>query len=456
MNPIKKNTLCGIEISDMNNLGYGVGRIDGVVCFVADGVIGDSGTVRIIKSASGYLVGKWEERKHSSPMRSASPCSAFPRCGGCSFCHVDYSLERKIKTDYVIHQMKKEHLDVRVIAPEESTVTSAYRNKALIPIAEDKNGFCYSGFFATNTHRAVKNDGCLLQPEIFSAITLDFTDFLNRRNIKAYDEKTDRGVVRHLYLRSSGDHKSIMVCPVLRTLEGFDTVAFTEFAKKYTPYVKSVFVNIQPKTTNVVLGDKCIHLWGDTTIKDSLCGLDFDISPLSFYQINHHCASRIYQKAAELSGLDGTQTVFDLYCGTGTIGLSMAKKAKALYGIEVVADAVENARNNAKNNNIKNAEFICADADDGIAALLKRGISPDLVVIDPPRKGTTPEFIKTVSKTSCNKVIYISCNPATLARDLAIFKENGFFCDTVYLYDMFPRTGHVESVVCLTRSDKAT
>jgi SAM-dependent methyltransferase len=165
-----------------------------------------------------------------------------------------------------------------------------------------------------------------------------------------------------------------MICPVLRSLDGFDTKSFVEFAKKYTPYVKSVFVNVQPKTTNVVLGEKCIHLWGDTTISDSLCGLDFKISPLSFYQVNHRCASTIYQKAAELAELNGTETILDLYCGTGTIGLSMAKKAKALYGIEVVADAVENARTNAKNNNITNAKFICADADEGIAALLKEGI----------------------------------------------------------------------------------
>ncbi len=448
---IKKNAVYPLKVTDMNNLGYGVGRIDNMVCFIANGVTGDEGEVRIIKVASTYLVGKWERLVSPSCRRLNETCSAFPRCGGCAFCHVDYSLERQIKTDFVKNTFRKSGLrHIEIVAPGEDLAVTGYRNKALIPIAADGKGKAYAGFFAPNSHRAVPCQSCLLQPKIFSHITQRFVDFLNQNQIAPYDETKDQGVIRHLYLRSVQNHTQVMMCAVVRDPDAFPVKAFTEFASSLEG-VKSVYLNVQKERTNVVLGDECLHLWGEKTLQDRLCSLNFEISPLSFYQINHACASLIYQRAAQLAQLSSDDVLVDFYCGTGTIGLSMAKHVKTLYGIEIVADAVENARENARINGIENASFLCADAKEGVEHLLSQGVRPTVAVIDPPRKGTTQAFIDLFSQTNCNKLIYISCNPATLARDLVLFEKKGFTTQKAELYDMFPRTAHVESVVCLTR-----
>ena len=261
-------------------------------------------------------------------------------------------------------------------------------------------------------------------------------------------------MIRHLYLRSVQEHTKVMLCAVVKDPDAFPVEAFTAFAAGLEG-VESVYLNVQKDTTNVVLGDECRHLWGKATLRDTLCSLDFEISPLSFYQINHACASLIYQRAAELAELSPEDVLLDFYCGTGTIGLSMAKRVKTLYGIEIVPDAVENAKENARINGITNATFLCADAKDGVERLLKEGVRPTVAVIDPPRKGTTEAFIDLFCQLDCPKLIYISCNPATLARDLVLFEKKGFTSPRAELFDMFPRTGHVECVVCLSR-DKAT
>ena len=454
---VKKNSVHPIEVTDMNNLGYGVGRIRNMVCFLADGVPGDRGTVKIIKVAANYLVGKWERREESSPLRLPTTCPAFPRCGGCSFCHVDYATECRVKTDWVKSVFRKEGIrHARIHPPAGDLPITGYRNKALIPIAPDKNGLAYAGFFAPNTHRAVPCSSCLLQPEIFSFLTAKFVEFLNENHIPAYREDSDTGVVRHLYLRSVKDHSQVMLCAVVRDEAGFPTQKFARFAQEVSPAVVSVYLNVQPEKTNVVLGDTCRLLAGEPVLHDRLCDLDFAISPLSFYQINHSCAQRIYRTAAQLAELSPQDVLVDFYCGTGTIGLSMAAQVKEVWGIEVVEDAVANATANAQANGIANARFLCADAKDGVSELLRRGVCPTVAVIDPPRKGTTKAFIDQFCRLDIPKLIYISCNPATLARDLVYFEEKGYAFTDVHLFDMFPRTGHVESVVCLTRSEKAT
>ncbi len=451
--PIRKNQLYPVRVTDMNNLGYGVARIENKVCFIANGVTGDQGEVRIIKVASTYLVGKWERLLSPSVRRIETTCSAFPRCGGCSFCHVDYQLEREIKTDFVKNTFRKAGLKhVTILPPEDSLPSTGYRNKALIPIAPDGKGKAYAGFFATNTHRAVPCESCLLQPEIFSRITAKFVDFLNEKNVPAYRETDESGVVRHLYLRSSQDHSQVMICAVVTDEALFPVEDFCRFAEDFCQ-IKSVYLNVQKECTNVVLGDRCIHLAGEKTLKDTLCSLDFTISPLSFYQINHACASKIYHRAARLAELSPEDVLIDFYCGTGTIGLSMASQVKRVYGIELVPDAVENAKKNALINGIDNASFLCADAKDGVEHLLRQGIRPTVAVIDPPRKGTTEAFLDLFSQIGCDRLIYISCNPATMARDLVWLEQKGFTTDQVELFDMFPRTSHVESLAYLKRKN---
>ena len=267
----------------------------------ANGVTGDEGEARIIKVASTYLVGKWERLVSPSPRRLSDPCSAFPRCGGCAFCHVDYALERQIKTDFVKNTFRKSGLrQMEITAPAEELPVTGYRNKALIPIARNGRGEAYAGFFAPNTHRAVPCENCLLQPPIFARITAAFVDFVNRQGIPPYEETTDSGVIRHLYLRSVQEHTKVMLCAVVKDPDAFPVEEFTAFAAGLEG-VESVYLNVQKESTNVVLGDECRHLLGKTTLRDTLCSLDFEISPLSFYQINHACASLIHQRAAELA-----------------------------------------------------------------------------------------------------------------------------------------------------------
>ena len=440
----KKNTVHSVTVDEINDLGYGVCRVDGAVCFIKDGVTGDRGDVRIIKSASSYCVGKWESLIAPSGLRRDPICAAYPACGGCAFGRIDYAEEAKIKTDHVRRTFDRAGLsDVKIVSLDPAGYRAGYRNKALIPMARDRSGRIYPGFYAESSHRAVPFDVCALTPPEFSRIAHDFARFMEERGILPYDETDGSGTVRHLYLRrvSSGE---MMICAVLKTEEGFDRDGFRDFAASRC--ADSVYINLQPDPNNVILGERCLLVAGKPRLTDSLCGLTFEISPLSFYQVNHDCAEAIYKKAAELAELKKTDVLADLYCGAGTIGLTMARSVKSVIGVETVPQAVENARKNAALNGISNARFICADAAEALASL-----SPTVAVIDPPRKGTTPAFIDLIAKSTADRVVYVSCNPATLARDISFFCQNGFVPGAAYLYDMFPRTSHVETVVLMSR-----
>ena len=450
---ITKNSIHEITITDINNLGYGVGKIDGIVTFVAGAVTGDELSVKVIKVNKSYLVARIENIIKASEHRRADNCPVGVRCGGCVYRHTSYEHELELKRGYVKACFSKAGVKDIEIAPTRTTgVTDGYRNKAQYPVAMGKKGI-EIGFFATKTHDIVNIDSCALQPALFGEICAEFKSFMEDFKIKPYDETTGKGSVRHIYLRHAKNTAEVMVCIVINTpgLSRSD-----ELAKRLSlafPEIKSVMLNVNDKNTNVVLGDTYKCIYGRPYITDMLCGKKFNISAGSFYQVNHDAAELLYNIAKEKADIKPTDVVLDLYCGIGTIGLSIASDARELLGVEIVDEAVECAKENAKLNGVENARFICADAGDPFAADLP---TPDIVILDPPRKGCTRELIDRIAELGINKVVYISCGPDTLARDVAHFIELGYEPDTVVPVDLFPRTGHCECCVLLCRNDGET
>ena len=463
---INKNDIIEIDIVDLNNLGCGVGRTeDGVAVFVKGAVTGDRVLTKIIKVSSSFLVGRLEKVLLRSSNRldgeglRQKECSAPNSCGGCVYRNIKYEHELILKRDYVKFAFKKAGLpEVRVLDTAYTQRVTGYRNKGQYPVRE-VGGRVKAGFFAAKTHDLIPCDNCLLQPEVFGEIVAFVTDFAEKNKIRAYDEEKGRGVLRHIYLRIAEKTGQIMVCLVINA----DKLPYAErFAEELVdrfPSVTSVMLNINKKNTNVILGDRFECIGGCDYIIDELCGLRFKISAGSFYQVNRDGAEMLYGLAKERAQLTGKETVADLYCGAGTIGLSMAKDAARIVGVEIVDEAVECAKENAKLNGIENAYFFCGDASDtrGLLATAKDTLGdfcPDVVVIDPPRKGTTKELVNYLNDLGVKKIVYVSCNPDTLARDCAWFAEKGYQIGEVTPVDLFPGTGHVESVVCLTRHNE--
>ena len=457
---MNKNDIVRLTLTDQNNLGNGVGRLDdGRVVFVPGGVAGDTVTAKIIKVNSKFCVARLESVDEPSEFRSKEDfCTAPESCGGCVYRHITYEQEMKLKHDYVAAAFRKAGLfDARIAQLRTTGKTVGYRNKAQYPVANVK-GRLTAGFFAAKTHKIVPCKACPLQPELFADIVDFVCKYAETKGVTAYDEITESGALRHIYIRSGEGSGEVMVCLVLR----YEHSAFdAEFAEKLTnafPQIKSVMLNYNRRNTNVVTGEEYKCIGGREYIEDILCGIRFRIMPSAFWQVNHDGAELLYGIAAEKAELTGNERLLDLYCGTGSIGLSMSKGAKSLVGIEIVPDAVECARINAEQNGIENAEFYCGDASDtnGILAAAERAsgkrIEADVVIIDPPRKGTTPELIEYIAQRKIERVVYVSCNPDTLARDCSEFAKHGYTINgEVVPVDMFPKTGHVESVVCLTR-----
>ncbi len=455
-----KNDIVELDIFDLNNLGYGVGRLpDGRVVFVPGTVSGDRALAKLIKINAKYCVARLERIVEPSPHRPSEPfCRAPESCGGCVYRNVSYEHELELKKESVRAAFAKAGLRDTVIDPVRSTgLTKGYRNKAQYPVFNTKNGLS-AGFYAAKTHRPVSGNDCALQPPIFSEIVEFICRYAEKNGVAAYDELTGSGLFRHIYIREAIGSGEIMVCPILR----HESQAFgTEFARLLTekfPQVKSVMLNFNRKNTNVVTGEEYVCLAGHPYIEDKLLGLTFRVAPAAFWQVNHDGAELLYSIAAERAGLTGDETLLDLYCGTGSIGLTMAKNAKRLIGIEIVPDAVECARLNAALNGIENAEFYCGDASDarGLIASAERAsgvrFDADVAIIDPPRKGTTPELIGYIAERGIERVVYVSCAADTLARDCAEFAKYGYKIDgSVTPVDMFPRTGHCESIVVMSK-----
>ena len=460
---LTKNQQITLKITDLNNLGCGVGKSDdGMTIFVKGAVTGDTVTAKIIKVASTYAVARLERVIEASPYRfdgtglRKTECRAPMSCGGCVYRSIKYEHELNLKRDYVKNAFRKAGLpDVKVSDTAHTGKTVAYRNKGQYPVRE-VGGRIRAGFFAAKTHDLIPCDSCLLQPDVFGEIVAFVIGFAEKNGVKAYNEESGRGVLRHIYLRIAEKTGEIMVCLVINA----DALVCSEkFARELTakfPNVTSVMLNINKKNTNVILGERFVCIGGRDYIIDELCDLRFKISAGSFYQVNHDGAELLYRLARERANLTGNETVADLYCGAGTIGLSMADGAARIVGIEIVDEAVKCAKENAALNGVENAYFFCGDASDtrGLLANARDTLDefvPDVVVIDPPRKGTTEELVDYLDSLGVKKVVYVSCNPDTLARDCAYFAKKGYDIGEVTPVDLFPGTGHVESVVRLER-----
>ena len=448
---IKKNDIIELNIDSCTLDGNGIGRFEGLAVFVPRSAPGDLLKVRILKVKKNCAYGKIEEIITASDMRISPDCSVYTRCGGCSFCHIDYDSEATLKEKHVhdcFERIAKIDLDFEpIIKPE---TISRYRNKAQYPL-EDNGGEIKTGFYSRHSHRVIDCPDCILQPEEFNTILEIIKKHIIDNKISIYNETTGKGLLRHIYIRKGTASGEIMVCPVINGDKLPGENVLSESLIKAVPEIRSIIININKSDTNVILGKTCRTVYGKDYITDTLCGLKFRLSPLSFYQVNRDQAEKLYNKVREYCSLTGNETVMDLYCGTGTIGLSLAGNVKRLIGVEIVEQAVADAKINAEINGIGNSEFICSDASEAAEKLASAGIQPDIVILDPPRKGCSGDLIKTVSEMNPERIVYVSCDPATLARDCALFTQFGFIADKAVPVDMFARTGHVETVVRLIR-----
>lgn len=451
---LKKNEIHELTITGMTAEGAGVGRADGVAVFVPLTAVGDTARVKIVKAAKNYAFGRLEELLIPSPDRVESDCPYFAQCGGCCYRHISYEAELAIKETRVRDAIQRiggfESLKIRPILGAPSR--SGYRNKALLPLGTDGSGTLAMGYYAVNSHRIVDCGACRLHPAEFNTAMRVFRQWAEQYGEPVYDEVSHSGRMRRLYLRKGEQSGELMACVVVNGNGLHHEAELKEMLQKELPALTSLVINSNREQTNVVLGKRCRTAWGKDAITDMLCGLRFALSPLSFYQVNRGQAERLYQKAAEYAALSGTELLLDLYCGTGTIGLSMAHRAGKVIGVEIVEAAVENARQNAVENGIGNAEFLCGDAEKAARLLEERGEKPDVIVIDPPRKGCTPDLIETITRFAPQRVVYVSCDPATLARDLKLFASFGYPPVELTPVDMFPATAHVESVCLMTRT----
>ena len=456
---LKKNQILDVEIIDITNLGFGVAKVEGEVIFISDTIPGDKAKIKIIKVASNYAIGKVEELTSLSADR-AERCD-IRLCKACAYKCLDYKKEAELKEESVRQIFKKARLpELEIGKIITSPETVGYRNKAQYPVSRDKDGKYLMGFYAPKSHRVCDAVDCPLAPGTFADILREVRDFLGKHNISTYDEESGKGLVRHIYLRRGEISGEVLLTMVINGTSLPHSDELIERITKKFPQVVGILTNENTRDTNIILGDKYNTLFGRDYIFDTLAGVKLKITAPSFYQVNHDCAELLYAKARELAELREDDLLLDLYCGAGSIGLSMARDCREVIGIEIVDSAVKCAKFNAENNGIKNASFFTGDAKDTERLLIPaeeaRGekIMPDVVIFDPPRGGSDEALLRHVAKLNPRKIVYISCNPATLARDMVTLKELGYTGNTVFPVDMFPATGHVESLVCLTRKER--
>ncbi len=456
---LSKNQIIPLDITGTTAEGSGIGRAkldgegSGLAVIVPFTAVGDRIQCRILKVEKNLAYGRVEELVTPSGDRvqAEGDCPVFGRCGGCAWRHVTYDAELRYKQQRVADALRRiGGLDVEIRPIIGSENAEHYRNKAQYPVRPGPYRPMI-GFYAPRSHRVVEQHACVLQPAIFETIVEIVFQWAKKTGLPIYDETTRKGILRHIYIREAESTGEIQVCLVCASGKLPDTHELIETLLKRVPGLQSVVVNLNREDTNVVLGGNGFTLWGQDFITDELCGLRFRLSPRSFYQVNRRQAETLYGVAAELAAPGSEDTLLDLYCGTGTIGLSMAARAGQVIGVETVTEAVEDAKQNAEENGIGNARFLCADAGAAAEQLRREGVRPAVVVLDPPRKGCAPAVIEAVAAMEPLRVVYVSCDPATLARDLKRFAEKGYKTEAVQPVDMFPRTPHVESVARLLR-----
>lgn len=444
---IKKNDDLEVNISDIGYEGEGIAKIDGYTTFVKGGLKGEKVKIKMLKVNKDYGFAKLVEVLEKSEERDEPICSVFGKCGGCSLQHINYEAQLDYKTNTVRNTLRKAlGYDVDVEQTIGMGIPYNYRNKAQYPVVDDK-----IGFFAGRTHALIENEKCYIQNETSDKLAKDAFKILRKYNISSYNEKSGKGCLRHIITRIGIHTGELMLVLVTneKNIRHKDEIV-SELTKEY-PTLKSIIQNVNIQNTNVILGNECVTLYGQEYITDILGEYKFKISPLSFYQVNPVQTEVLYNIAKEYANLQGTETVFDLYSGIGTISIFIADNAKKVYGVEVVEQAVFDAKENAEINEIRNVEFIQGEAEVIVPEMYKEGKKADVVFVDPPRKGCDEKLLETIKEMKAQKVVYISCNPATLARDLKYLTDNGYEIKKVQPVDMFPQTSHVENVVLLEK-----
>ncbi|MBR6783691.1 MAG: 23S rRNA (uracil(1939)-C(5))-methyltransferase RlmD [Clostridia bacterium] len=446
-----KNDIITLEITDVTPEGYGIGRLDGKVYFVADTVTGDICSCLVLKELKSHSFAKLIEIIKPSEHRITPNCTVCRQCGGCAYRHISYEYELELKRNTVKQAFARiAKLDIAV-NPTVSDNPEHYRNKVQYPFAQN-NGYATFGYYAKRSHRIVEHKSCPLQDKIFSDIAAYTAELADRLSLPAYDEESGKGVIRHAVMRKNRKNQILLCLVVAKKHRNLSLLAEALTAK--FPAIIGVHINVNTRRDNVIFGDETYRLLGSETLTDMLCGKTFEISPRAFYQVNAVMAEKLYSHAASLAKRDcESAVILDLYCGAGTIGICVAGKEDKLCGVEIIDAAIENARTNALLNqrNEKNTLFVCGDASVGVEECRKKFGKPNIIIVDPPRKGLDKTVIETVVKASPERIVYISCDPATLARDCAVFAESGYFASEATPFDLFPRTGHVETVVCLSK-----
>ena len=451
--PIQKGQTMEIEITGLGSNGEGVGRFKEVAVFVPGALPGEIVTVSADYVKKHFVNARLLKIVNASPDRINPACPVYKECGGCQLQHFSYEAELREKQSQV--QSALEHIGhlygVKVMPTIHSDSPLYYRNKMQFPVA-GKTGKLQIGCFAQNTHRVIDVTDCCIQKQKNNEIAAVVREWMKQYKILPYDEDRGTGTVRHIMGRVGVRTGEIMVCLVTARDNVPHMNELVKMLKNTIPGVKSVVQNVNKRSTNVILGEKTKLIAGSPTIKDKIGSLQFSISAQSFFQVNSEQAEKLYNTALEFAELKGTETVLDLYCGTGTITLFMAQKAKQVLGIEIVPSAIRDAKKNARANRIGNADFLLGDAAVEMPKLAASGLRPDVVIMDPPRAGCEERVLAAIVKVKPERVVYVSCNPATLARDLAYLHERGFTIDKVQPCDMFSRTHHVETVVKLSVS----
>lgn len=454
MKNLVKNEIYEAEIVGYGSDGSGVARIEGRAVFVPRTIMGEIWRIVIVKVSASAVYGRALEALRISPERRAPKCENSVRCGGCSLWHMSYEEEKRFKLGRLNDALR--HIGRQTVQAEEilgSDRVERYRNKGIYAI-RSVGGEIKSGFFAQRSHELVPIDRCLIQSELADRVAAAVVDFMERNGVAAYDEKTGRGLVRHVYVRTALATSDAVAVIVSNGGLGAKTERLVSSLIDSCPELTGIVLNVNKSAGNTVLAGAFYTLWGRECIVDRLGGFEFEIAPQAFYQINPPQAEKLYAKAVEYAVPDGCGTVLELYCGTGTISLFLSKAAERVIGAEIIPEAVENARENAERNGVENAAFFCADASEAAERFLKEGVRPDAVVVDPPRKGMDAATIRAVCGMKPKRVVYVSCNPSTLARDILVFNEHGYELKKATAVDMFPRTSHVETVVLMSRKEK--
>ena len=451
--PVQKNEYYDVKIESLTHDGLGVARVDGFPVFVANALVGEEINMKVTLVKKTYAFGRAVDYFVTSGERVKPECGIYKQCGGCQVQHLSYEGQLKMKHDTVVNHLKRiGHIeDANVLPTIGMQNPSRYRNKTQVPFGY-ADGKVVAGFYQKRSHEIINMQSCLIQTDISDQIVETMRQLCQELEIDPYNESLNLGVLRHVIVRVGFNTEEIMVTLVTRTHEIPNSELLIQRLVSKYPKIKSIAQNVNPKVTNVIFGDETRILYGESYIYDEMNGIRFAISPRSFYQVNPIQTETLYSKAVEYAQLSGNEIVFDAYCGIGTITLFLAQHAKQVYGVEIIPEAIEDAKMNARLNGFENTQFAVGKSEEIIPAWIENGIVPDVIVVDPPRKGCDRSLLDTMLEAAPDRIVYVSCDSSTLARDLRVLIDGGYKLEVVQPVDMFPQTAHIECVAKLVRA----